>query len=143
MFLSIDGTFWIQLINFVIFFAILKVVFLRPVGEAIRKRRAYIDSVQNDYERYAHEAKAIRTQAEAKRTEARVAAAEYFASSRAEANAQAATVMAEHTGIATNLIRQAHATIAEELEVAQARKAALAQTLSQTLLQRALGVFSK
>ena len=45
MFLSLDGTFWIQLINFAIFFAILNVVFMRPVGEAIKKRRAYIDSV--------------------------------------------------------------------------------------------------
>jgi F0F1-type ATP synthase membrane subunit b/b' len=40
MFLSLDGTFWFQLVNFAIFFAILNVVFLRPVGEAIKKRRA-------------------------------------------------------------------------------------------------------
>ena len=45
MFLRIDGTFFVQLVNFAIFFAVLNVVFLKPVGAAIRKRREYIESV--------------------------------------------------------------------------------------------------
>jgi len=38
-FLSVDGTLVVQLINFAIFFAVLNVVFLKPVAAAIRKRR--------------------------------------------------------------------------------------------------------
>ena len=89
MFLQLDGTFWVQLVNFAIFFAILNVVFLRPVGEAIRKRRAHIEGVLNDNERYAREARALRTEAESKRTDARREAHEYFTASRAEAGAEA------------------------------------------------------
>ena len=40
----------VQLINFAIFFAILNVIFLRPVSAAIRRRRAYINSVAADIE---------------------------------------------------------------------------------------------
>jgi len=67
MFLSLDGTSWIQLINFAIFFVILNAVFQRPVGAAIRKRRAYIESVKSDFEHYMAEVKALRDEAEAKR----------------------------------------------------------------------------
>ncbi len=51
MFLSLDGTLFVQLVNFAIFFALLNVVFLRPVGRAIAKRREYINSLVSDYER--------------------------------------------------------------------------------------------
>ena len=58
------NTLIVQLINFAIFFALLNVLFLRPVGKAIRKRREYIDGVVNDYANYQAEAKTLREQAE-------------------------------------------------------------------------------
>src|ERR1700722_420412 len=66
-FLSLDGTFWVQLINFGIFFVILKFVFLDPVGRAIAQRRAYIDGVQHAYDQYRREARELRTEADQKR----------------------------------------------------------------------------
>ena len=143
MFLQLDGTLWIQLINFAIFFAILNVVFLRPVGEAIRKRRAYIDSVLADHERYAREVKALRADADAKRAEARREAAEYFAASRAEAAAEAAVIASEHAGIAAGLVTQAHETVQAEVQVACRREPELVDALARSLLQRALGVLAK
>jgi F0F1-type ATP synthase membrane subunit b/b' len=143
MFLQLDGTFWVQLVNFAIFFAILNAAFLRPAGEAIRKRRAYIDSVLNDDERYAREAKALRAEAETKRAEARREAADYFASARAEAGAEAAAIAAEHTAVAAELVAQARATIASETEVARSREPELADVLARKLLQRAVGVLAK
>ncbi len=56
MFLSLDGTLVVQLLNFAIFFALLNVVFLRPVAAAIHKRRQYIDGLVSDYDRYQAEA---------------------------------------------------------------------------------------
>jgi F0F1-type ATP synthase membrane subunit b/b' len=143
MFLQLDGTFWVQLVNFAIFFAILNVVFLRPVGEAVRKRRAYIDSVLNDDERYAREAKALRAEAESKRVEARREAAEYFASARGEAGAEAAAIAAEHTTVAAELVLQARATVAAETDVARAREPELADVLARKLLRRAVGVLAQ
>jgi F0F1-type ATP synthase membrane subunit b/b' len=67
MFLSLDGTFWIQLVNFAIFFALLNVLFLRPVGAAIRKRRAYIDSVKSDLEHSLQGTRELRARAESER----------------------------------------------------------------------------
>jgi F-type H+-transporting ATPase subunit b len=143
MFLQLDGTLWVQLINFAIFFALLNGVFLRPVGEAIRKRRAYIESVLADNERYVREVKALRADADAKRAEARREAAEYFAASRAEAAAEAAVIASEHAGIASQLTAQAHETIASEMQVARQRESALVDTLARALLQRAVGVLAK
>ena len=71
MFLSLDGTVVIQLINFVIFFALLNIVFLRPVGAAIKRRREYINGVQSGYERYAREAAGLRASANERRAAAR------------------------------------------------------------------------
>jgi F0F1-type ATP synthase membrane subunit b/b' len=143
MFLQLDGTFWVQLVNFVIFFAILNVVFLRPVGEAIRKRRAYIDSVLNDDERYAREAKALRAEAESKRIAARRESADHFAAARAEAAAEAAAIAREHATVAAELVAQARATIASETGVARGREPELADVLARKLLQRAVGVLAK
>ena len=61
----------VQLVNFAIFFALLNVVFLRPVGRAIMKRRQYIDGLVADYDRYQGEAQTLREEAEAIRADAR------------------------------------------------------------------------
>jgi F0F1-type ATP synthase membrane subunit b/b' len=143
MFLQLDGTFWVQLINFVIFFAILNTAFLRPVGEAIRKRRAYIDSVLQDDERYAREAKTLRAEAESKRIEARREAAERFASARAEAGAEAAAIASEHASVAAELVAQARVAVAAETNAAHAREPELAEALARKLLQRAVEVLAK
>ncbi len=50
MFLSIDGTLLVQVVNFVLFIVLLNIVFLRPVGRAIAERRAYIDGLARDIE---------------------------------------------------------------------------------------------
>src|SRR5579864_4686598 len=97
MFLSIDGTFWIQLLNFAIFFVILNAVFLRPVGAAIRKRREYIDGVKNDFERYRAEVKSLHDEAEAKRAQARREADEVLAKARGSTESEAAELAASFT----------------------------------------------
>jgi F0F1-type ATP synthase membrane subunit b/b' len=143
MFLQLDGTLWVQLANFVIFFAILNVVFLRPVGEAVRERRAYIESVLVDNERYVRESKALRSDVEAKRAQARREAADYFAAARAEAAAESAAIMSEHIFIADSIIKQTHATIAGETEAAYMHEPALADGLAKALLQRAVGILNR
>src|SRR5580704_11718982 len=97
MFLTLDGTSIIQLINFAIFFAILNVVFLRPVGAAIRKRREYIDSVKSDYDRYAHQIAALRAAAEQGRLAARREAEEIVSRERSDAEREAAQIVGAKT----------------------------------------------
>jgi F0F1-type ATP synthase membrane subunit b/b' len=139
MFLSVDGTAIVQLINFAIFFAILNVVFLRPVGAAIRKRRAYIDSVQSDYEEYSHRTRELRGEAEAKRAAARRAAEETVVKVRAQTESAAASDVAGVAERANAIAEEARATVAAELDGARAKETELAKALAATLLGRAIG----
>ena len=139
MFLSLDGTFWFQLVNFAIFFAVLNVVFLRPVGEAIKKRRAYIDGVQADYERYQAQVKALRGEADQKRSAARRAADETIARARAEGEAEAGSIGTARTADAQAIAEAHRATVAAEVAAAKTREGELTQSLSRSLLDRVLG----
>src|SRR5690348_4328603 len=95
-FLSIDGTLVVQLLNFAVFFAVLSVVFLKPVAGAIAKRRQYIDSLVTDYDRYQAEAHDLRAQAEEVRAAARLSAEQQVAAARAAASNEAAQMSTEY-----------------------------------------------
>src|ERR1700733_7531768 len=80
--LSLDGTLVVQLVNFIVFLAILNVIFFKPVGAAIARRRAFIDGLRHDIEQYHVEAKSLRGQAEARRAAAAREAGEGCARAR-------------------------------------------------------------
>lgn len=136
MFLQLDGTFWVQLINFAIFFALLNVLFLRPVSRAIRQRREYINSVTADYDRYQSEAKALRAQAEEVRLGARRQAEATIAKARGDASNQAAQLATEYNAKAQATIESAQATVASELEAARANEGAVVKQLADLMVQR-------
>ena len=139
MFLLPDGTFWIQLINFAIFFAILNVVFLRPVGAAIKKRRDHIDGVQNDYERYAAQVASSRSEADSKRAVARRDAEDVVAKAKAAAETDGAAHTAVAAEKAQSVVDAARKTVSTEMTVARGREDELSQALARTLLERAIG----
>jgi F0F1-type ATP synthase membrane subunit b/b' len=139
MFLQLDGTFWVQLVNFAIFYAIVRVIFLAPVGEAIRKRRAYIDGVQHDYDAFTRQARALRAEADAKRALARREAEELVMRARASAEQDGGKIAGDYADKAAEIADDARRTVEAELTAARRREAELAGTLGQTLLQRAMG----
>jgi len=136
MFLKLDGTFWIQLLNFVIFFAVLRVVFLAPVSRAIRARRAYINGVTSDYDKYQGEANTLREQAEAVRASARRDAEAALSKARAEASNTAADLTAQYTTEAQATVERAQLTARGELEEARANESQLVQQLTDLMLER-------
>jgi F0F1-type ATP synthase membrane subunit b/b' len=139
MFLKLDGTFVVQLINFAIFFAILNVVFIRPVSRAIVKRREYINSVINDYDRYQAEAHELRTQAETVRAAARREAEQLLSQERAKASNEAGAIAAEANAKAAEIMAQAERTVAAELQAARANQPQTVRELADLMVQRALG----
>jgi F0F1-type ATP synthase membrane subunit b/b' len=139
MFLELDGTFWVQLINFVIFFLIVRVVFLNPVGAAIRKRRAYIDGVQADFKKYSDEARAVRADAEAHRAAARREAEELVARSRSDSEKEAQGIGNDYGARASEIADDARKTVEGEVAAARAKEPELADSLARTLLDRAVG----
>jgi F0F1-type ATP synthase membrane subunit b/b' len=139
MFLSLDGTFFFQLINFAIFYAILNVVFLRPVGNAIKERRAYIDGIKSDFERYEHQVQTISAQAEQQRAAARREADEMIAKVRAAAETEAESIGLEQSASAAALANEAREIVAAEVATAKTREEELSQGLARVLLERAVG----
>ncbi|MGP6155945.1 MAG: ATP synthase F0 subunit B [Vulcanimicrobiaceae bacterium] len=139
MFLSLGPTLFVQLINFGIFFLILNFVFLRPVGEAIRKRREYIDGVQADFERYTHQVQTLRGEADQKRAAARRGAEEQISKSRGSAESEGAKIAEEFGTEAATLADRARSTVDSEVVAAKAQEDSLSKALGQLLLERAIG----
>jgi F-type H+-transporting ATPase subunit b len=136
MFLSLDGTFWVQLINFAIFYALLYVVFLRPVQRAIAKRREYIDGLTTDYDRAQAEASDLRAQAEAIRADARREADHVLATARNDAGNEAARMATEYAQRVQSIVEGAHATVAQEVEAIRPREDAIANELAAQIVGR-------
>ncbi|HTA38025.1 MAG TPA: ATP synthase F0 subunit B [Candidatus Acidoferrales bacterium] len=143
MFIFPDGTLWIQLVNFAIFFVVLNFVFLRPVSAAIRKRRDYVNSVVSDYDTYQAEANKLRENAERVRAEARRDAEGQLSKARAEASNKTADLSADFAARASATMEEAHKTVAAELEAARSNEDAQVRQLASLMVDRALGEASK
>jgi F-type H+-transporting ATPase subunit b len=138
MFLKLDGTFFVQLINFAIFFALLNLVFLRPVGRAIARRRDYINSLVSDYDRYQEEAHNLREEAKAIRAAARREAEHSVAAARAAASNEAAELSSRYAQQARSTIEEAQNTAREEFEKARAREGDAVRGLAKAMLDRVI-----
>jgi len=137
-FLSLDGTFWLQLINFAIFFAILNVVFLKPVGRAVAKRRAYIDSLVEGADAAQAQLRDLQAQIEGKRAAARREAEAAIAKSRAEASNEAARITGEYNAKVQEIVGAAERTVGAEMAQAEASLDVRASELAELMLDRTL-----
>jgi F0F1-type ATP synthase membrane subunit b/b' len=139
MFLSID---WqdllVQLINFAIFFAVLNVIFLRPVSAAIRRRRAYINSLVSDYDEYQAQAKSLREQAEGVRASARLDAEQRVAAARAAGSNEAAELATGYSQRAAGIVGEAQQTARRELDEARAGESGAARSVADFMLDRVI-----
>ena len=138
MFLQPDGTFWIQLVSFIVFYGLLNVLFLRPVSRAIRERRAYIKGVTSDYDTYQAEANALRAQAEEVRARARRDAEQTIAQARADASNRTAELATQFGQQAQRTIEEAAQTVRAEAHSARADEARVVAQLAGQMLERTL-----
>jgi F-type H+-transporting ATPase subunit b len=136
--LSLDGTLVVQLVNFLVFLVVLNAIFLKPVGAAIAKRRAYIDSVARDIEQFESDLRSLRSRADDRRAAARREGDATIASARAQAQTEAAAIAADYTARAAQLVEHAHATVAREMEQARAGEQQIVDSLADSLLSRAI-----
>jgi F-type H+-transporting ATPase subunit b len=138
MFLSVDGTLVIQLINFAIFFAVLNVVFLKPVAGAIARRREYINSLVSDYDRYQAQARALRAEAESIRASARREAEHLVAAERARASNEAAEISSRYAQRAKSIVEAAQRSARAEFEAARAGDSDAVRRLAGLMLERVI-----
>ncbi len=139
MLLSLDGTLVVQLVNFLVFLVVLNAIFLKPVGAAIAKRRAYIDGLTRDIDQFSADVQSLRAQADERRAAARRDADAALAQERAQGQTEAAAVGADHAAQAAQLVAEAHATVAREVAAARSSEAQIVEALAETLLTRAVG----
>ena len=139
MLLSLDGTLVVQLVNFVVFLLILNAIFLKPVGGAIARRRAYINGVAADIEQFEGDIRSLHAQAEEQRTIARREVDALLTEARATAQGEASSIVGDHQVQATALIAEAQATVALELQAARVEEEAIVASLARTMLERAVG----
>jgi F-type H+-transporting ATPase subunit b len=139
MLLSLDGTLVVQLVNFVVFLLILNAIFLKPVGGAIARRRAYINGVASDIEQFEADIRALQAQAEEQRAIARREAEATIVAARAAAQAEAAAIVGDHQIQASALVAEAQATVALEAVTARAQEESIVASLARTMLERAVG----
>jgi|SRR5579862_2985257 len=139
MFLSLDGTLFVQLANFAIFFALLNVLFLRPVSRAIVKRREYIDSLTSDYDKYQAEANALRAQDERLRAEARREAEQSIVKARADASNETARLATDYASQVQSIVEDAQREVSGELTKARADSERLVAQLAGVMVDRAVG----
>ena len=137
-FLCVNGTAVVQLVNFAVFFAVLSVVFLRPVATAIARRRAYINGLVADYDRYQEEARGLRAEAESIRVAARREAEHRVAAARAQASNEAAEMSARYAHQAQSVIEESQKTAQSELEAARAGESGTVRQLAELMLQRVI-----
>jgi F0F1-type ATP synthase membrane subunit b/b' len=126
----------VQLINFAIFFAILNVIFLRPVSAAIRRRREYINSLVSDYDQHQAQAKSLREQAEAVRASARLKAEHRVAAARAQASNEAAELATRYSQRAQSVVGEAQQAAQRELDEARGGESEAARRVADFMLER-------
>jgi len=136
VFLLPDGTAIVQFVNFAIFFAILSVVFLRPVSAALKKRREYINGLTADYDKYQAEANALRRQADDARAAARRDAELTIAKGRADTSNATADLASDYAGRASQTMEEAQKTVAGELDAARAGEDATVRGLADLMLEK-------
>jgi len=137
-FLSIDATAIVQLVNFAIFFVVLSLVFLRPVAAAIARRRAYINSLVTDYDRYQEEARGLRAEADGIRAAARREAEQRIAAARAAASNEAAEMSSRYAREVQGIIDDAQKTAQRELEAARAGENEAVESLAGLMVERVM-----
>jgi F-type H+-transporting ATPase subunit b len=139
LFLQIDATLLVQVVNFVLFIVLLNIVFLRPVGAAIAKRRAHIDGLARDIEAAEHEVRLARGAAEERRAAARREAEAAIAKARIAAQSEAAEIIASYQQRATGIVEEAQREVDQEIVAARAGEDQIVDSIAQTLLERAIG----
>jgi F-type H+-transporting ATPase subunit b len=140
MLLSLDGTFLVQILNFIVFWALLNYVFIRPTRRAIEERQRFVARQREEADRFATEAKAMQAQAEAILDEARRSTDETMRAAASHVSDEAHAIDRTASEEAAGTIALAHATVASERAAAIAKQGPFVDELAHTMAQRALGV---
>src|SRR5579864_5372022 len=137
MLLSIDGTFLVQILNFILFWVLLTFVFIAPTRRAIAERQRYVTGLYHEADDFARQAAQLQAQADDILTAARRQTDEVLrqaAASAAQATREIERVASEDAAATVQL---AHATVVAERAQAVEKQQAFVQELARSMVERA------
>jgi len=140
MLLSIDGTFLVQALNFIVFWALLTFVFIAPTRRAIEARQRHIASLYKEGDEFAAQAKELRAQAEAELDGARRRVDEAMRAAAARASDEAHDIERQASEEAAATVALAHATVANERAQAVAKQGPFVEELARSMAEHALRI---
>src|SRR5579863_4654535 len=138
MLLSIDGTFLIQILNFVVFWMLLNWLFIAPTRRAIEARQRIIAQQYAEAEAFRKQAEALQAEADGILDAARRSTAESLRDASGRAAADAHEIERRAAADATATVQLAHATVGAERADAVRRQQPLVNDLAQAMVQRAI-----
>jgi F-type H+-transporting ATPase subunit b len=142
MLLSIDGTFLAQILNFVLFWVLLNVLFIAPTRRAIEKRQQQIAEQHRLAAEARAEASALQAEAAAILDEARRRTHEVVRDAAARATAEGTDLERRALEEAAATVASAHTKVAGERAEASAKQGRFIDELARSMALRALGAES-
>ena len=142
MLLNLDGTFLIQMINFVIFWMLLNWLFIAPTRRAIDARLRYIATQYSEADELTSVADTLQAQTEAALDEGRRQTGTIMRETAAEADRIVRSI--ENAGMeeANAAVQLARATVAAEEARAVETQGPFVEELARTMVERATAIGS-
>lgn len=138
MLLSIDGTFLVQILNFIVFWALLNYLFIAPTRRAIEKRQQFVAGLYHEGDELATQAARLQGQADEILSEARRRTEEAMRVAAGQASDEAHLIERKASEEAAAIVALAQATVASEHAQATARQQSFIAELAQSMVDRAL-----
>ena len=140
MLLSIDGTFLVQILNFVAFWLLLNYFFIAPTRKVIEERQRLVATRLREAEEFRAQGAAVRAQAAAILDEARRHTDEIMRDAAARASGESGAIGRRAAEEAAATVALAHASVASERAQASEKQAGFIAELARTMSDRALGL---
>jgi F-type H+-transporting ATPase subunit b len=139
MLLTIDGTFLVQMLNFIVFGVLLNIVFIAPTRRAIEERMRIIAEQQREARAFREQADALNAEADAVIDAARRRTDEVMREAAARAATEVHEIERKASEEAAAHVALAHASVASERARAIEKQGPLVEDLARTMVSRAVG----
>lgn len=137
MLLSIDGTFLVQILNFIVFWLALNYFFIGPTRRAIEERRRYVEGLYHEGDKLQKQAASLQSEADGILAAARRRTDEAMRAAAETASGIRHDIERTATEEATASVQLAHATVASELASARNKQQAFVGELARSMVARA------
>ena|ERR1700688_4683112 len=142
MLLTIDGTFLVQMLNFIVFGVLLNIVFIAPTRRAIEARMRVIAEQQREARAFRDQADALKAEADAVIDAARRRTDEVMREAATRAAAEVHEIERKASEEAAAHVALAHASVASERARATEKQGPLVEDLARAMVTRAVDLGS-